>query len=1247
MRAPSRIVTLPVRQLALALAVVVVLVSPTAASEPLPAELRESLTLYAPFDGHLDVYRRGGMLIAADFRRPGPAHDVELRRHGPGEPRFGPGRVGEALFLESGDYGEFERGTKNLLPRNASTPAGRNEGAFNAVGGAAFAAADGPELADDGAVVVHAERSGQGVETAAAELPQVMRYIGSAWLKGEEPGQRVWLAIEDRTNDYTAQAEVALDTTWRRYHVMLSYDQREGKVDGRELTAPAEAILRVTALEPGTFRAAALMLEQAGIHYANRRSPSTWVPPQQRRANEQLNLPARPGIFDPRAGTIAFWIKLTEAEVNRTLLTVGQGWDRPMRITHNGRLSAYYWDGRMNGPALEPGQWHWLAMTWRDESAELFVDGKSVGTIQANSFEPETFADQVRYILPGNSAGPVRFSPKTHLQGWIEEFAVFDRPLDAEQLRALHEHEGTLVAFEGVMPRLDTPQRVFGRGTGTTPIPVTLRNHTADPVEDVRARFHVDELTAHTSVPVAIEPGDGAALEYPMPVDRLMPGEYALVVEVDAHHGRSGELPVAVGPYRNPQRLPVMAWSGPSGPAGYDELKRIGVTAPPTGTAARSIDWAVERGLTGMAQLRARGEPRSWVADDRILRVDGSRGAPNPASDHVRETVREQGRRFAERLAPLTGVSQVIINSEWHPAIGFNEPLRQTVQEKFGFDMSRWMEENDPGVREPLMPGGNRLNPRVLGEDWFPSQGVVPEDDRFSRFHPWWHRGVGNEVALNQSLGELLGEARPDVARIIEPILRAPPVKRYDAHIDVAQEWFYYEQPRDAVRVQEELATVSRDRPMHPSGMPQFLFKPGTAAPFGSVPPPDMLRQALWLTASRPLRQMSFWGLQHIYHEGDAWVGPETIEQHYGGMDWDEARQARGDGGPDLNPPGVADTMADFADRVWNRLGPLMQQWRNAPRRIAVVHSYAGRLYGDERWPRPGWLSDALNASGMPYDVLYDESFSERPDVLDLYRVVVLPNTPALPERAARSIAHFVREGNPVVVDGRFRVENIERSHRFDEAQVDRAIKMIRDAASLPVRAKSDDTMWNLLELDGAHYLVVVNDRREYGPLLGEWERVREQGVSNEARFHIDSSLNAYAYNLLEADRVEMRTVAGGHELTMPLGPTDGAVIALLSDRPRQLDMALSADNVGRGESLALKFVLHGSDGPIAAAIPLDLTIELPDGATFDVSRTTLLRSGELEVSVEIPHNAPRGEWRVSAREAASGETSEQIIEVR
>jgi len=1196
---------------------------------------------HANLDGSLELFlpaQQGS--IRASFSRAGPAYTPGFVRAERNQPRSVTGRFGQAIYLEAGDYGNYPRGTRNNLPP-ASSRAGGFPGGFTLTGGARGSLA-GDGLTGRAAIRVEAAAGG-GIETKPASLTTAMRYVASVYLRSEQAAAKARLVVEDLTNGVTAETPLTLTAGWGRHFVVLPHDERNKKHGDRDLAEPLEVVMRVVSEDGAAFFLDAPMLEQAGVHYSGRQVPSSWIEGGSKRCEDAFTLPLLPETFSPQQGTISFWVQYEPGGVNRTLFSVGGGWSPllSLGIDQRGFVYSYFGAGR-SARVEETAAWRFVAISWEGRTSRVYLDGEEIISVQSErGFGDEDLRGRIIPLAPGN----IRGGTLTHLNGAIDEITAFRRPLDGAELRILMARDTALVNPPPVVPIYAMPVRAFSRDMKVAPLRFSMRNTTSEKLERVQTTVAVDGYPATAQAfTVGCGPEGTADIVYPFPVEKLAVGDYRITLvttvgdaTVDSHFN------VGVGPHRNPERLPILAWNvGSDSREQVARLGDLGVTI--VGAGQQAADWATELGLHSEARLHLSGAARPNVDADRIMGNDGRYGGVNPRSDHVIESVREAARAYAESLTDKDSVRYSIINSEWHLGMDFSPAMQELVREKFGIDLSRWVTE--PRQAWNYLHPFDRLRSTVLGAAGSPPGGVVDSAaDAFYRFHLWWHKGAANEQVINQICMEEIKRVRPDIQTIIEPILRRPSVKVYGRDTDIAQEWFYFENPRAAVRIQERLAALTRGTAMRASGMPQFLFK---AAPFAATPPPDMLREAIWLCGSRPLAMMSFWGWHRVLEQGDMLL-IEDIEKKFAGLSTEQVRERRGEIGGEgggLFIPEVKDAFAEISRTFWEPYGPLLTRWGNVARRVAVVHSFASEVYSNVRWPVGNWLEDALVSSGVPYDVLYDEDFEDTTAVLADYRIVVLPATYAVTAKAHRQLLDFVARGGIVISDEACRVEGIPSERRFGNQDRDDAIRLVREESGVPIRVEAQDVIWNLLTHAGANYLVVVNDKRVSGRYLGQWGSVLDQGVAQPVTIRTRGSLGGRVIDLTGSTLIPTTLEGEWNRFGLELGPTAGRIFMLVDDVPATLDVGVARPAVAPGETIALTISLAGKKGPVKGGVPFQFTIVQPDGAVFDVGGHRLLENGHRELPVVVPLNAAAGTWRLQVRELATGLTAETTWEV-
>ena len=224
------------------------------------------------------------------------------------------------------------------------------------------------------------------------------------------------------------------------------------------------------------------------------------------------------------------------------------------------------------------------------------------------------------------------------------------------------------------------------------------------------------------------------------------------------------------------------------------------------------------------------------------------------------------------------------------------------------------------------------------------------------------------------------------------------------------------------------MAAAARNTHSTVSGMPQFLFKPGMAAPYGGMPTPHLFRETVWCCITRPISNMTYWSLGPAVERSPRKENKtqDEIDKIFGkNPDWKAVEKKVDRSGEYTSVflwiPELRDEIARMHREVIHPLGALIPAWRNSPRRIAIFQSFAGQLYNNVRWPGNSPLLRAVKQHPLPYDVLYDQDFDgDAPVSLDGYDVVVISESPVLYKPALAPLAKFIARGGVVLVDDMF-----------------------------------------------------------------------------------------------------------------------------------------------------------------------------------------------------------------------------------
>lgn len=1269
--------------------------------------ITDGLLFTMPFDGNVDAVFANGLTYRALFHRMTPATNVDFSEADIDRPRFVPTRFGNGILMENGWTGyDFKvPGVMNCLSsasagaETVSDASGAPDG-FSAIKSAELAAAD-VAVQGGGSLKVRPGGAGGGFATDACVPHMGGTFIGSVYLKGAADDElEVRLAGErlDGKPIESKPTRVKLTGEWQRAHVLAD----AGKAGAAAQPAPDAKFLRLEVISPGgggEFYADALMVEP-DARYHGRREPSSWIPGQTRRMSDTLVLPNDERFSSAAAGTISMMFTPTALGCASRLANIGDGWRGTLRLTahFDGKrqtLTCEIFGKSMKGRAdFRTGTASHVAATWDDKQARLYFEGGEIASVALPAVAERKFDDS---LAVGGTADIS--SPNLKADGVLDDFSVFARALAPEEIGTLAQNERPMIERAGVKvrARLLTPCAAYGRDEELARVVYELSGLKSDVREAVLA---VDEYGIEGAVTVEKTAAGATEIAFDFRPAFLMPGNYGMRLFVLDGEGvaRSFARRIEICPARvRWENFQVLQWNSFSSDTGFDH----GITI--------AGDWFR---LTP-AHVDARTRCRMY-SQENIRFMGEARGVRNPVdlcwgrqgpiptkatigSSEIRRQIGQAAREVAERAAAMPGFRAAIINSE-KPAgshsVSFHPDVIRIAKERFGLDLKAWLEiEKDLWMVD--LPGG-RLNP-FKAKGMVPADRIVPLDHPLYAFMRWYHGPDGvTETVLNDIYAEEILKSKGDFFAIFDPVLRRPTIRAY-RRINVAQDWTYYADPKAMIDKYEEMLAVSKVYDgMWPSGMPQFLLKPGVAAPFEGNPTVDMFREACWLTVSRPARLMAFWNFGSILGKKANFRTPEEIEKELGGaLDWKGTEKVMKEKKLSFFAwtEELGQEFKRFSREVWRPYGGLFPRWRNSPRRIAVLKGFAGCLFSNQRWRDHGWLMNQVLETGLPFDVLLDEDFETAGFSLQ-YDAVFLPECHALAVPVFNALDRYIKNGGTVVVDGRFTVplggvtrvagrtekdsaefrkkekELLEKyGGRTEHPQFIEAIEALMEERSAggvapeireiiercvkpDVKLLTPDVCINRLHGAGGEYAVIVNDLRRPGPIYGRYQKIRERGVvQKDVRVAADAGAGAYVYDLVSRRRVRpIGAGSGGSVYSFDLGPCDGRIILFLRRPVGAFTFERKPEVVRRGAyaEFQMRVSVEGASGELVdGLIPLRLDLLMPDGRESDLSEYSVIERGRFMRRIPFAVNAPAGRWKLRAVEYATGGTVECEFDVR
>lgn len=1181
------------------------------------SEILEPLLQIYPLEHDLAGFNRTGKWEGeGEFARPSSAWNDAFTRVERNQPRFTP----QGLLLENGTGGpDLSRGSKNYLAP-----------AWASLDDATSVTVTGEASRCDG-VQENGLRLRGRLQLPPLTYPHSGTFLFSFYARNG--------SVAVQHHDLPPHP-VTAGPEWQRYWISVT------------APTPPETSPLLLSLDTGdgSIELDAMMLEGNANFYLRRRVPSSWLPGGEKRASEQLLI----GCPDGLAADGAVSLRFTPRGLGdwNALLSSGS-WQPELALSvrdYGKRLEAQLWKSSIKVGLPEPladGRETALLLRWNATAAELFLDGVAVG-----SCELPPPAERTLPVNLALGASTDQASPNIRAEGTLRDVALWRSAVDPAAVAAVP-------ALRALLPASYLQDLVPAGAFGVEDVPVTLRWRVARKVRQAEA--------ALDTAPATPLEQRGDILSWTFTPALFMPGEHRLRLLCTYADGSTETLDkrLRLSPARRPwKNTQVCTWNY-SDP----ELAGLGVTLGGLfRLSAAAVDANTANGLYSQYNWVFLGEARPHLPEEWGHDPEGKPIFPSILAPSVRASVVSEAESMTEKLHGLPAVKMLVINTERHAGsarLDFSPGVVSIARERFGLDLTPWFDATIPEHRRFQPLGRLALGPVPKVR---PADGIIAADHPLYAFHRWWHSAEGgSDVVTNDLLALAVNREHPGLLTAKDPIARRPPLRSH-RHVRVAQDWLYYPELYHVVAMTEQLQALSRGLPdMCTSTMPQFLLKAGMAAPFDGMPSADMFREAAWLASSRRTRLITFWNANNAFSQGDQ----QTAEQ-LARLTPDELKKAK------AWDPGLRQAFVEVSRQLWEPFGALLPEWRDATRRVALVHSMAGLLFGDVRWFDGSTLPDALARSGVPYDLLLDEDF-ENPDfALESYDLIVLPALKALPAVAVSRLRQAAANGTRLIADPAFAmaaalpearilaanqaaagrqqellqeelrlleqyagrtdapayVEAMEELSRQRPAAFAELDPLLAELPRMPWRREQGQAFWNMLELDGASYLVAINDLRAAGPLYGRYGKVREKGLPQQVIFAPQATRTRFAWDLTASQAVP------ADRLTLDLAPGSGRII-MLSDTPIGALQLRLPDKAARGTFFPVE-----ADLPSAGAIPAEVIFSDPAGRRSSHSHYTLIRNGSLRLRLPAAWNAPAGRWQVEIRELATGQRCSGTLDI-
>ncbi len=554
-----------------------------------------------------------------------------------------------------------------------------------------------------------------------------------------------------------------------------------------------------------------------------------------------------------------------------------------------------------------------------------------------------------------------------------------------------------------------------------------------------------------------------------------------------------------------------------------------------------------------------------------------------------------------------------------------------------------------------------RCPPNYQQLDDFPFSRIIPMDYPLFKFYRWWWKegdGWNNMTGMISDCVKAIA-GRPLITSH-DPAVRVPPLWGDGGSVGYLGHWTYAYP--DAINVginTDEMQAMAKGNPS------QGIFNetqiicyrsktapvdekienpPAWALEFPNAPyitiPPDILRTAAWTQISRHVSGIMFHG--------------------YCSLLVDEPR--KGDTGYQCTNLESAGVLKEILHSVVKPMGPVLKRLPEPPAQIGVLESLAPVLFsgrGSWGWSR-GWIFNLnlmLQHANLQPKILYDEEIQR--DGFGSLKVLFMPHCDVLAEPIYKAVTEFQLKGGIIVADSALIpgitpdividvVEDVADPVAFNETICKGALELREKLRGfvMPMVETTTPELTTHYRQDGpAIYLFAINGKRTFGDYFGPWKHVCEKGMPLQAGLDIRCKAGA-VYDLVSHTPVSFTSYKEHTHLDLEYETTGGKLFLFLPS-PIAKVMLVTPANAELGQPFVFSARVYDANGKrMECLLPLEITVESPDGKIDDCCYGTLLNS-QYSQTVIPPLNASAGAWRVTVKELASGKSATGIVAVK
>lgn len=761
-----------------------------------------------------------------------------------------------------------------------------------------------------------------------------------------------------------------------------------------------------------------------------------------------------------------------------------------------------------------------------------------------------------------------------------------------------------------------------------------------------------------------------ATVSFDCPIEtRLVPGRYSLEISIAGQtaDGKSIEakrnLEVGVGPIYA-DRLPTVMWMYNNHPCkevmdfGFTHgLTSFGLASPEATPAKVQAGFAVldDALLEGFRVVKTvsvstpPGKPQDTYArinrDGSVFKTSKGETLLEVSHPELQKYNGEIAKANREAFGGHPGWGGILPNSE----------RRDGVRPSFRSEPSQYKAASGMDIPAEVVDG---TAPVAYASKLYP-EGRVRNDDPLLKYYTWFWNGGDGWPTLNSVIADEYRQgADPSFFSYFDPAVRVPPKWGSGGKVDVLSQWVYATpEPLCVGGPVEELFAMAAGRGQEVMIMTQIICYRARLAPktvkvnptpqwvvekpdadFPTIPP-DSIQEATWTMIAKPVKGIMYHGYACIVETGAktgyTYTNPETAKR-----------------------------LKYMLNDVVAPLGPMLKHLGRVDSPVAVFESFTNAVMGGGC--TMGWnSSDLLFLQRCRLDprVIYEETIER--DGFGNAKVLFMPKCSYLTESMIARILDFQKKGGIIIGDEKLisaikadivvpltvmPVKDVDTAKEKMLADVEQLRKELASRYTPEADSSSPELITFRRQCGTTNYLFVINDKRTFGSYVGQWKLTMEKGLPYEGFATLadpNRKINA-VYELSRGGKVPfVRTESGCVKVDLKYTTNDGRLLLFLEKPIASVDLH-AAKEVRRGEKLDVQFRVAFKNGrPVKALLPGEIRLFDPQGNEIDGGGYVCVENGRCDLVFQTNLNSPAGIYKLTAKDRASGLTTETSVIIK